>query len=697
MSAVDPASILGICSQPTTLNGEFTYGLCLQAWMTEHNPEDSPFNGMWIWIQPAPTSTQGELWMNPMYASEDAPETVRATTGSWVKQVLGLRPENNNVISPDLKVDPQPITDVSGNIAGYAPTEFEIQRNWKYIIVTDPEVYDFPPAGAPSDLWSEPLLYLDPALFEEPLPEPEPTIEIPVDGSPLLNALKGLFLEELRADDGWDRYVDFLLSEVDVSFLRFGATQGVPYDFRALAWVDGLLADANPKDFPIGIEDEGATLVYPNPACPARLDFGTVSVLFGPMVQRVEIDLGNGEVNTVDFPQDPAYETPRSLPTPVTISGAGSFTVHLLTAEGAPTLKEYPLFRLAELPEDVNPAAVQQYRLDNFMLLDRQNPPITPAQLFDQIRALGDFKFYVAFKTVDGYGSRVASYEEYVHVLDTTKQQDTYGIEYWGLTLSAHVPLDALRDKIGAGIGASDIIGYDKGYLVSRASVVATPLYLLQASNAPKLPTSGNVYVSPAEISLNQRGTNAATLSVRSTAGGFTTDFEETAQETYQDMLLGWRDADGGLILLTNPINYAFKVSTGFTKYYDMLSYPAGPIESIDVFIEALESQLVSQYGRERYDQLMAALAAILKAATPAWADATVNFVYPQVSSMVELSDEWVGNQQEILVNGKSLSTAPADGVAVRLDQRGNTAVINIMTRPAADNYDVELVESKTE
>lgn len=627
------------------------------------------------------------LWLKPLYNDADTPDTITLYSGNEVSSII-VNPDGQHPTGSPQTLSPTPITDVDGNIIGYQPVKFTVRVNeWVCLYLASAILNERP------DGWLNPMLILDPKYFELETPDGPPEVDPPVgpdavESQPinsdlLLHPLKELFLPELRVDDGWNRYIDFLLAEVDPKFLRYGATQGVPFDFYVDSWKKKIADGASPDQFPLVFGTD--TVSYPNPACPARFDFGTVDVFFAPYVYKAEIDLGDGEMKTMLFAENEELAGTYK-PAISSISGLGSFKLYI-DPSAQEIVENSALLRLAALPEDINPSAIQLSRKYNFALLDRNNPPITPAKLYGQLRALGDFNFYVAFKTADGYGARSVNYEQYVHILEKETLRDKYLKDYWNIVTESNVPIDALRDGMGAGSNPSEILGYDKRFLVARTNLIETELDLLVCANTPKPPVNPKLTVDPASLRLNQRGASE-NLNVGITPyGAFTPFFDDTEQQTYEDMLLGWRDNEGNITLLISPVNYFVYESTGITKNYAMTSFPAGPIQSIDVFIEALESQLVGIYGKERFDKMIQAMEAVLRAATPAWAGVSINFVYPQVQSDIELRDEWVGNEHQILVNGKSPSVP--DGVPVTLNQRGEGTTIEVMTRPDNFPFDV--------
>ena len=646
-----------------------------------NTPPGDSFNGGWY------CDGSEYVYLTPVYVSTDVPQKVRAVTGSVVSAVR-MSDTGDDWIAAT------PITGPNG-VTGYEQLDIDLERNTNVTLRIDSGLLQ-----EQFDGWFAPMLILDYELFKpDVLPNP-PHVEPPqnddeyhagvLDTSVILEPLKGLFLPELRIDEGWDAYIDFLLKELDVEFLRYGATNGVPTVFCSYDWVNDMLMNLDDPSvqsrYPIGIDLSSMSIVYPNPLCPARLDFGETKAMFGPMVYRADIDLGDGVVQVVHF-QEVEGKNGYYEQTPVTISGEGSFRLYLAYGTNVPSTKDSYLIRLADLPEYVNPSAIQFYRKRNYELLDKNNPPISPAMLYGQLRNFGYFNFYVSFKKEGGYGSRTIDYEKYVHIDSDEKKEDLQSQEYWNMVLRSNAPIDALRDSMGGGAGTASIIGYDKRFLVSRVNIQETPLNLLECQSTPQPPVLSEITVNPTSVTLNQRGTDTQTAKVSIIPyGEFTPIFSETDTQEFSDMLMTWKDPETGeIVLLVDPINYLKMESRGITKNYDMLTYPAGPIESIDVFIEALESQLVSTYGRERVNKMLDAMERTLRAATPAWADCTINFVYPQVRSDIKLHDELVYNQERILLNGHSPSYGEQK---LTLDQRGNAGVVQVSTQP--DEYEFE-------
>lgn len=333
---------------------------------------------------------------------------------------------------------------------------------------------------------------------------------------------RSLFNNELLADEGWSAYIDLLLKNLDTSFLQFCRLNGFPHsiklsDYYTRSDKEGVVSYTS-NMFDISISNNVVVLTYPNKykinANGDRIlkdsseieyfDFGNVDVRFDAQkILKAEVLQDGAWVEIYTYNSeikkgfgDAYFE----------ISGETEFRLTFNDEEDG--VVYYPELELFYIPESIDPASIVSYKKENFLALDKNNPPTSPQALFGVLaKLLGRYKFYVQFRTEAGSGSRQKSFNDYVTLYDVVKHggddADSIPAHFHAVTAS-NCPIDALRDRFGVGLQTSVIYGYDKKYLVAKDNTIPDELIALLCDSTPSPGDKAEIMVSPSELNLPQ-------------------------------------------------------------------------------------------------------------------------------------------------------------------------------------------------
>lgn len=333
---------------------------------------------------------------------------------------------------------------------------------------------------------------------------------------------KSLFNDELLADEGWSAYIDLLLRNLDTSFLQFCRLNGFPHsiklsDYYTRSDKEGVVTYTSDM-FDISLSNNVVVLTYPNkyevnsngdrilkdPSEIEYFDFGNVDVKFnGLKILKAEVFQDGVWVEIYTY----NYENKKGFgDTYFEISGETEFRLTFYDEEDG--VVYYPELELLYLPESIDPASIVSYKKENFLALDKNNPPTSPQALFGVLaKLLGRYKFYVQFRTEAGSGSRQKSFNDYVTLYDVVKHggddADSIPAHFHAVTAS-NCPIDALRDRFGVGLQTSAIYGYDKKYLVAKDNTILDELIALLCDSTPNPGDKAEIMVSPSELNLPQ-------------------------------------------------------------------------------------------------------------------------------------------------------------------------------------------------
>lgn len=335
---------------------------------------------------------------------------------------------------------------------------------------------------------------------------------------------RSLFNNELLADEGWSAYIDLLLKNLDTSFLQFCRLNGFPHsiklsDYYTRSDKEGVVSYTS-NMFDISISNNVVVLTYPNkykinangdrilkdPSEIEYFDFGNVDVRFDAQkILKAEVLQDGAWVEIYTYNSEIKKGFGDSY---FEISGETEFRLTFNDEEDG--VVYYPELELFYIPESIDPASIVSYKKENFLALDKNNPPTSPQALFGVLaKLLGRYKFYVQFRTEAGSGSRQKSFNDYVTLYDVVKHggddADSIPAHFHAVTAS-NCPIDALRDRFGVGLQTSVIYGYDKKYLVAKDNTIPDELIALLCDSTPDPGDNAEIMVSPSELNLSQRG-----------------------------------------------------------------------------------------------------------------------------------------------------------------------------------------------
>lgn len=333
---------------------------------------------------------------------------------------------------------------------------------------------------------------------------------------------RSLFNNELLADEGWSAYIDLLLKNLDTSFLQFCRLNGFPHsiklsDYYTRSDKEGVVSYTS-NMFDISISNNVVVLTYPNkykinangdrilkdPSEIEYFDFGNVDVRFDAQkILKAEVLQDGAWVEIYTYNSEIKKGFGDSY---FEISGETEFRLTFNDEEDG--VVYYPELELFYIPESIDPASIVSYKKENFLALDKNNPPTSPQALFGVLaKLLGRYKFYVQFRTEAGSGSRQKSFNDYVTLYDVVKHggddADSIPAHFHAVTAS-NCPIDALRDRFGVGLQTSVIYGYDKKYLVAKDNTISDELIALLCDSTPDPGDNAEIMVSPSELNLSQ-------------------------------------------------------------------------------------------------------------------------------------------------------------------------------------------------
>lgn len=255
-------------------------------------------------------------------------------------------------------------------------------------------------------------------------------------------ALKRWFLPELRKDEGWGAFLDLLVENMDLSFLSGFGKSNFP---MALSFTmeEGKVS-------PFEVSEGGLVFSFPNPAYP-KYDFGEVKV-------SLSVEFGNPEGRVTSLVVEGV-----SLPPSSVFSFTPSSKVEFRVSDASVTKVS---FVLSEVAQDFQLCELQNYLVSNEILQPASNGYLNPVRFFEVIsKYLQGVEFYVAYRGDDGLSVLSKYYPDYV---DATRWIDYERDRVTGYVTSSPVTINSVYDKIGTESQYTDIIGYDKKYIVFR-------------------------------------------------------------------------------------------------------------------------------------------------------------------------------------------------------------------------------------
>ena len=153
-----------------------------------------------------------------------------------------------------------------------------------------------------------------------------------------------------------------------------------------------------------------------------------------------------------------------------------------------------------------------------------------------------------------------------------------------------------------------------------------------------------------------------------------TPNFKRLALVAYNDK--------GELTYVCSPESKRSRTEFGIVKNYSMLSLVSGQLKFVDVYIEALKSNLQSEFG-DKFEDFEKALEDILKHAVPAGVGFTINYLYPSLESTLKIGDTYIGTSSGIFINGGKELT-------INFSQRTESQNIEVFTIPPTMEWDAK-------
>lgn len=171
-----------------------------------------------------------------------------------------------------------------------------------------------------------------------------------------------------------------------------------------------------------------------------------------------------------------------------------------------------------------------------------------------------------------------------------------------------------------------------------------------------------------------------AKVKVRTTpSSGFTTDFAETDDSSIRAVWL-YGNVNGQTKYLLSPGSVLPSNRFGITKYYDMLTLIDGPLQEISVVFTSVVDQSAD------LEALEAAIETLIANSIPAGVRYSIDYVYPQVESSMQVLDTPNLTETAIYVNGHT-GDVPA---ILDLGQRSQSVNVDVQTRPGSFVFDVK-------
>lgn len=360
----------------------------------------------------------------------------------------------------------------------------------------------------------------------------------------LREKLKNLFLDELRVDEGWNAYINLLVSNLDTSVLEYLQTNGFPYSLDT-----ATLGDV----FDITVSSERTEISYPKRVNPKYLDFSETAIKLPKDTISCSVD---GQSVDVKF----GY-----------IEWSGDQSLSLVTSGDT-------VLELLNIPESINPQKIQSYLEENFKTFDANNVATSPQALFGELFKVVGLDFYLVFKSKIDVSRRVKQFQKYASFYNIQQCSRLVRVTVNGQAMDeergfvsansvSDLTIDALRDLFGYGSQKSKILGYDKRYLVVDSNVKDNELIYLTAD---VIPDSGiRVMVSPDTINFPQHS-----------------EPEPLRTPSLDFMFREWSNGAAILIGSIYPVGYTIRVGY-YSKEGEQIVTYEGPDAGAMMFIRA--------------------------------------------------------------------------------------------------------------
>lgn len=261
----------------------------------------------------------------------------------------------------------------------------------------------------------------------------------------------------------------------------------------------------------------------------------------------------------------------------------------------------------------------------------------------------------------------VSVYAKGVKVFDSDSASETFSVGSSEFRLSSQ-NMDFLQRENSGIVGLTATGAYEGAWGVQDSTDVASRFKSISTKETKEeeisVPVTGKVLVS----------TNPA--------GDFTIDKTEAETPNFKRLALVAYNDKGELTYVCSPESKRSRTEFGIVKNYSMLSLVSGQLKFVDVYIEALKSNLQSEFG-DKFEDFEKALEDILKHAVPAGVGFTINYLYPSLESTLKIGDTYIGTSSGIFINGGKEFT-------INFSQRMESQNIEVFTIPPTMEWDAK-------
>lgn len=261
----------------------------------------------------------------------------------------------------------------------------------------------------------------------------------------------------------------------------------------------------------------------------------------------------------------------------------------------------------------------------------------------------------------------VSVYAKGVKVFDSDSASETFSVGSSEFRLSSE-NLDFLQRENFGIVGLTATGAYEGAWGVQDSTDAVSRMKSISSKETKEeeisVPVTGKVLVS----------TNPA--------GDFTIDKTEAETPNFKRLALVAYNDKGELTYVCSPESKRSRTEFGIVKNYSMLSIVSGQLKFVDVYIEALKSNLQSEFG-DKFEDFEKALEDILKHAVPAGVGFTINYLYPSLESTLKISDTYIGTSSGIFINGGKELT-------INFSQRTESQNIEVFTIPPTMEWDAK-------
>lgn len=261
----------------------------------------------------------------------------------------------------------------------------------------------------------------------------------------------------------------------------------------------------------------------------------------------------------------------------------------------------------------------------------------------------------------------VSVYAKGVKVFDSDSASETFSVGSSEFRLSSQ-NMDFLQRENSGIVGLTATGAYEGAWGVQDSTDVASRFKSISTKETKEeeisVPVTGKVLVS----------TNPA--------GDFTIDMTEAETPNFKRLALVAYNDKGELTYVCSPESKRSRTEFGIVKNYSMLSLVSGQLKFVDVYIEALKSNLQSEFG-DKFEDFEKALEDILKHAVPAGVGFTINYLYPSLESTLKIGDTYIGTSSGIFINGGKEFT-------INFSQRMESQNIEVFTIPPTMEWDAK-------